>query len=189
MGLHRAFPDAHITGVDTKPQPNYPFNFIQADALTFPLEGYDLIWASPPCQGYSVTKSFWKRKYLMLIPIIRNRLEGWGGCYVIENVPGAPLKNAVLLCGTMFGLNIVRHRLFECRPPIIFPPFECYHYKKVVASGREPNEREFHSVVGHHSGVQKAREAMGIDWMTQHELSQAVPPAYSEFIGTQLAAL
>jgi len=186
MGLHRAFPQAEIIGIDINEQKHYPFRFVLTDAMIYSLDGFDLIWASPPCQGYSVTKSVWRREYPKLIPAIRERLQKSGAWYVIENVPGAPLNNSVTLCGTMFGLNVIRHRLFECNPRIDFPPASCNHHKKVVSAGREPNDRQFHSVTGHHSGVQKAREAMGIDWMTQKELSQAVPPAYSEWIGNEL---
>lgn len=189
MGLHRAFPEAEIVGVDIKSQKRYPFRFVQADAMEFDLDGYDFIWASPPCQGYSVTKSVYKREHPKLIPAVRKRLKASGAWYIIENVPGAPLQNPITLCGTMFGLNTIRHRIFECNPEIHFPPFTCNHWKKVVRAGREPGNHEFHSVVGHHSGVAKAREAMGIDWMTQNELAEAVPPAYSEWLGKACRAI
>ena len=109
-----------ITGVDINPQPRYPFKFIQADAMEFDLDGYDLIHASPPCQGYSVTKNIWiNNKHLMLIEDIRKRL--YNHKYVIENVLGAPLNNPITLCGEMFKLRVIRHRLFEtnwyCKQP------------------------------------------------------------------------
>ena len=95
MGLHRAFPDAEITGVDIAPQKRYPFTFIQADALTYPLDGFDFVWASPPCQAFTIANHFLRirgeSKHVNLIPLVRNRLQQWGGHYVIENVVGAPL--------------------------------------------------------------------------------------------------
>src|SRR5512135_844069 len=105
MGLHRALPDAEIVGVDIKPQPRYPFTFVQADAMTFPLEGYDFIWASPPCQAHTALRKMWNSKpHADLIPQTRERLVAAGIPYVIENVPGAPLSNPIRLCGTAFGL-------------------------------------------------------------------------------------
>lgn len=116
MGLHQAGFD--VTGVDIEPQPRYPFKFIQADALTFPLEGYDFIWASPPCQRYSIATQCQPglaEQYPDLIDPIRMRLQATGLPYAIENVEGAfsRLRNPTLLCGVMFGLDMYRHRLFE----------------------------------------------------------------------------
>lgn len=119
MGLHRAFPDAEIVGVDIAPQPHYPFYFVLGDAMAFPLHGYDLIWASPPCQGYSVMRHLpWNRdrKYPLLIEPTRERLRASGVAWIIENVMGAQRKarmGANWLCGTMFGLPFYRHRVFE----------------------------------------------------------------------------
>lgn len=109
MGLHRMWPDAEIIGVDIKPQPRYPFTFILTDAMTFSLNGYDFIWASPPCQGYSWTSHIYhcqQRPYPKLIEDMRRQLSNAGVSYVIENVPGAPLISPLLLCGTMFGLPL-----------------------------------------------------------------------------------
>jgi DNA (cytosine-5)-methyltransferase 1 len=113
-----------VVGVDLNPQPRYPFEFHQADALTFPLDGFDAIHASPPCQAYStMRRGLWKdREHPDLIAPIRDRLIGADVPYVIENVEGARrlLVNPVLLCGTMFGLGtkegnqLRRHRYFEC---------------------------------------------------------------------------
>ncbi len=116
-GYHRA--GFEVVGVDIKPQPHYPFEFHQADALEFPLEGYDAYHASPPCQAYSVcTKQEQKKNYKKLIGSIRNRLIPTGKPFVIENVLGAKLdlRANILLCGTMFGLPIHRHRIFEMFP-------------------------------------------------------------------------
>src|SRR3990167_5757112 len=101
MGLHRAWPDAEIIGVDIKPMPRYPFTFIQADAMTFPLEGYDFIWASPPCQHYSALKTMTNaRKHRDLVGAIRLRLKASGTSWTIENVFGAPLEYPLMLCGS-----------------------------------------------------------------------------------------
>jgi DNA (cytosine-5)-methyltransferase 1 len=125
MGYYRAgFED--ITGVDNKPQPNYPFEFILGDALEYVIDHgaeFDVIHASPPCQAYSITKSLpWVDDYPELIEPLRNLLKETDKPYVIENVLGAPLINPLELCGSMFGLPLIRHRLFECNPPIWFPP-------------------------------------------------------------------
>src|SRR5258708_28352590 len=116
MGLPRAWPDAEILGVDIVPQPRYPFKFVQADAMTFPLEGYDFIWASPPCQAFSKTRRITGKEYPDLIDPIRQRFPTRIP-YVIENVTGAPLFAPVMLCGTMFGLKVIRHRNFETNFP------------------------------------------------------------------------
>lgn len=195
MGYHRAGFD--VVGIDSSPQPRYPFEFHQADALTFPLEGFDAIHASPPYQAYSATKSVWKRAHPELIEPTRARLELAGVSWVIENVPGSPLNATIMLCGSSFGLGsgrrfLQRHRYFETnwRLCSLVPP--CNH-----------DGREAISVVGagtgDHSGdpdrggymANKAEgsEALGIDWMTKAGLTQAIPPAYTEWIGEQLAAL
>jgi DNA (cytosine-5)-methyltransferase 1 len=194
MGLHRAFPEAEIVGVDIDKQPHYPFEFIQDDwknplsvlpGLWERNEEEYFIWASPPCQRYSTMTKRWgqSENHLDFIPEVRERLDDINCLYCIENVPGAPLKNAITLCGSMFGLEVRRHRIFECSIPILFVP-ECNHkaQKKVVG------------VYGHAGGSSRRdglnfggtdewRKAMGIDWMTGNELAQAIPPAYSEWVG------
>lgn len=178
MGLHRAGFD--VQGVDIDPQPRYPFKFHQADAVTFPLEGFDLIWASPPCQKYSATKAWNKREHPDLLPVMRERLNGTNFC--IENVPGAPMRADYILCGSQFGLDrIRRHRWFEVSwdPAHLIAP--CAHSAETI------------TVCGHggraggkfHHSPDEWREAMGIDWMNREELAQAIPPAYSEYIGRQ----
>lgn len=187
MGLHRAGFD--VTGVDIRPQPRYPFTFVQADVLTYPLDGYDLVWASPPCQMFTAyrRRHYEPREPLVnLIPDTRQRVQALER-YVIENVPGSPLKRPIMLCGSMFGLDVRRHRLFETN----FVPFEwlppCNHGKPrrfLQATNREQLRRTVE--VGCFRvplAVQKA--AMGIDWMSAKELSQAIPPAYAEWIGKQ----
>ncbi len=192
-GAAQGYADAgftHIVGIDTCPQPNYPFDFIQADALEYVKahgKDFDLIHASPPCQAYTVINAVWKRKYPELIMQTRQELQKTLKPYVIENVPQAPLQNVIVLCGTMFGLFVVRHRKFEISPvlPILTPP--CQHERRVVKHGRRPDRgKHYASVTGHFSDIKFSQKAMGINWMTQRELSQAIPPAYTQFIGMQM---
>ena len=191
----------HVTGVDIQAQPHYCGDeFIQADALTFPLEGYDVIHASPPCQAYVDSAN--KTKHPRLIEPMRDRLLAWGGPYVIENVDCAPLINPLLLCGTMFGLRVIRHRLFESNRPVYFPPATCCHWGKVQngdfagvygrggrgARWRDNRGRSYRwgSVPEGAKLLSFWQEAMGIDWMTRAELTQAIPPAFTEWLGRQL---
>lgn len=195
MGYQRAGFD--VTGVDIAPQPHYPFEFHQADALTFPLEGFDAIHASPPCQAWSVASELHRRagkKYQDCLTPIRERLRSRGGIWVIENVPRAPIQPyAIQLCGLMFGLKVFRHRLFQLSH-LIPPPLHPSHVGLRVGDG-------YFSVAGSggrwkswgtvHRNVSKGtreewRAAMGIPWMTRHELTQSIPPAYTEYIGKWL---
>lgn len=188
MGYHRAGYD--VVGVDINPQPHYPFEFHQGDALEYPLEGFDAIHASPPCQKH--TKATLSQRnsgkvYPDLIDPIRERLRLAGVPYVIENVMGAPLTNAVMLCGSMFGLRVWRHRLFESTIknwPQLRP---CNHTGvgvPVVGHGTPSWVRKMNGGKGF--SISEMRSAMGIDWMNRTELSQAIPPAYTEFIGKVL---
>ena len=200
MGYYRAGFD-EIIGVDMALQPNYPFEFYCADALRFPLNGFnrlfsrfqpDVIHASPPCQAYCALRHLVKKEYPDLIGVTREALLKWGGIYVIENVPGSPLNSPIQLCGSSFGLKVRRHRLFESNVPLNGLP--CQHKKQgrpidvSGTGGRRINRR-----ADDHGGntnkprnIDEAREAMGIDWMTRYELSQAIPPAYTEYIGRRL---
>lgn len=186
-GLQRA--GFHVTGVDIKPQPKYCGDaFFQADAMEFCLEGFDFIWASPPCQAYTLAGQEWRgygKEYPDLVAGIRERLNGSGVPYVIENVPGAPLINPVVLNGAMFGMRVRRVRWFECSFPVPFflLPDDA---PMVFRMGRRPKEHEAIVPVGHFSDVPRAKREMGIDWMGQKELAQAIPPAYSEFFGRQV---
>jgi DNA (cytosine-5)-methyltransferase 1 len=191
MGYHRA--GFEVVGVDIKPQPHYPFEFHQADALEYLAEHgheFDVIHASPPCQGYSVTKSLHDKKYPMLIEDVRKELIKTSKPYIIENVPGAPLFNALMLCGSMFdGLKVYRHRLFECHPEITFSPRMCNHSYSMPASKGEYHtlaHQSFITCVGHNFQAESGKIAMQIDWMTRDEMAQAIPPAYTEFIGKYL---
>jgi DNA (cytosine-5)-methyltransferase 1 len=122
-----------------------------------------------------------------LIAPVRACLKTLDIPYIIENVEGAPLLNPLMLCGTMFGLLVVRHRLFETNPPIYFPPAVCAHQRPVVTRGKWANpDRHYASVVGNFSNVVFAREAMGIDWMARDELREAIPPAYSRFLAERV---
>ena len=129
MGLRRAFPEAEVTGVDINPQSRYPFKFIQADALDFSLDGYDFVWASPPCQAHSRLRGIDGKYYADFIQPIRIRFNteiADGIPKVIENVVGAPLIDPIMLCGSMFpGLRVWRHRIFEINFPVAQP--ECQH--------------------------------------------------------------
>jgi DNA (cytosine-5)-methyltransferase 1 len=181
MGMHKVFPNSEIVGVDIKSQPRYPFTFIQADAMTFPLEGYDFIWASPPCQAYSeATPITTKGKHPRLIEETRERLVLAGVPYIIENVEGARgnLKNPMMLCGTMFGLGVWRHRYFETNPNLFMSPMNCQHVGHPVTVNPPANARKNQGK----RDFDKEKKAMGIDWMDKNEISQAVPPAYSEYL-------
>jgi len=185
-----------VCGVDVKPQPRYVGErFVQADALEYlrsliesgEIAEFDAVHASPPCQAYAATRQLSGRKHPELIKQTRELLKLSKLPYVIENVPGAPLLNPVRLNGQLFNLKVDRERLFECAgfdvPFTLIPP-----PRKAVKMGRPVSEGDVIQVVGHFSNVPYARRAMGIDWMTQAELAQAIPPVYTEFIGRQLIA-
>lgn len=195
-----ALADFEIVGVDLLPQPHYPFEFHQADALTLPLEclrDFTLIHASPPCQGYSWTSHIYhcqQRPYPKLIEAMRGRLQEAGVPYVMENVVGAPLLSPLTLCGTTFGLLLRRHRLFEASFPL-HTAGPCQHGKdfgvyagKVTRIGTRGTAYRAGSGRTHYrpktASVAHGRHAMGIDWMDIKELSQAIPPAYTRYVGT-----
>lgn len=189
MGYHRAGFD--VVGADIAPQPRYPFEFFQADALeflTWPLTEFDAIHASPPCQAYSTAQRISCNLHPELVDQTRELLEQTGLPYVIENVVGAPLRDPVTLCGAMFPeLRVYRHRLFEANFPLTVPEHP-EHVVPQTKMGRPPKEGEFMHVVGNFSCAKCGREAMDIPWMTRNELSESIPPAYTEFIGRQLLA-
>lgn len=183
-----------VVGVDIEAQPRYPFRFIRLDALAFVqavLDGEhpmpDLWAASPPCQAHTSLQGRWGREYPDLIAATRAALRATGRPYVIENVVGAPLLNPVMLCGSMFGLKVIRHRLFECNPSILFGPATCSHPRGAVGRrGHRGAGREWITVTGHFSDVPLAQRVMELPWMTQAELAQAIPPAYTEWLGTRM---
>lgn len=181
MGLHRAGFD--VVGVDIEPQPWYPFEFYRADAMAYPLGGFDFIWASPPCQAYTLCQRIRDREHPDLVGPIRERLMASGAQWCIENVVGAPLIDPIELCGAMFGLRTYRHRLFECSFPVNAPDHPD-HVAPLRKMGRPVRDGEFIHVVGNFSGAQLARDAMGIsNKMPRDKLREAIPPAYAEYIG------
>jgi len=193
MGYHRAGFD--VTGVDKYPQPNYPFKFHQADALEFLQEHYqefDVIHASPPCQRYSrITRLNGNSDdHPDLLQPTLDMLLLTGKPFILENVPGAPMKNYLMLCGTMFGLRVIRHRWFITNPMMLMSPMMCNHWSRSINGGKNGDQRhpdgKFITVTGSVSPIAMARDAMGIDWMTRDELVEAIPPAYTEFIGRQI---
>jgi DNA (cytosine-5)-methyltransferase 1 len=192
MGYYRAGFD--VTGVDIVAQPRYPFAFVQADALEYVAahgHEYDAIHASPPCQGYSVTKFIHGREHTQLVDETRRLLQATGKPYVIENVVGAPLHNPIVLCGVMFGLKVYRHRLFETNPFFLGPPHTPHPKGSVTNSYRSYSAHASGathiSVAGHNFNRLDAMRAMGIDWhMTREEVAQAIPPAYTQYIGAYL---
>lgn len=200
MGLHRA--GFEVVGVDIRPQPHYPFEFHQADALTFPLEGFDFIWASPPCQAHTTMSNRWRGKgtaadkHPDLIPDTRERLKNADSLYVIENVAGAAaaMHEPFRLTGEMFGLGVHRSRLFEASFPILVPLPVPRQNRPVAVygamDGRRLWSRKDGSELRAPRSMAEPSAAMGIDWMEWKELTEAIPPAYSEFIGrAAIAAL
>jgi DNA (cytosine-5)-methyltransferase 1 len=188
-----------VTGVDIRPQPRYwEGDFHQADAMTFPLDGFDFIWASPPCQKYTrmsqgLLQSQGKAKvHPDLVAPIRERLKASETPWVIENVMGAPLENPIKLCGSSFGLLVERHRIFETSFMAFGVPCAHHEQSKDKPALHCHTKNMASRVVGCYGGgrgkgdnVALWREAMGIDWMTRKEMAQAIPPAYAEFIGRQ----
>jgi DNA (cytosine-5)-methyltransferase 1 len=192
MGYYRA--GFEVVGVDNRPQKNYPFEFHLADALEFCAahgREFDAIHASPPCQAYSALRVVRPgRAWPDLIAPARAAFEAADRPFIIENVPGAPLISPAIVCGLTLGLLTKRHRLFEST-------------LLLFGSGcKRGHLGEWYTVAGTYSGVRRvpnakspkrnapnaavASRALGIDWMTSKEMSQAVPPAYTEFIGRQV---
>lgn len=187
-----------VVGVDIAPQPRFPFDFHQDDAIDFVLnhaDQFDAIHASPPCQPHSamsVCRPGLAGQYIDLLDATRKVLAATGKPWVIENVPGSGIPTqptldgaqGIVLCGHMFGLELYRHRLFECSHPLTEPP----HPRHEKMGGRAGHWKpgEIISVSGHCAPIEVAKAAMGIDWMRREELAESIPPAYTEFIGSQL---
>ena len=190
MGYSQAgFDD--IVGVDNQLQPNYPFRFIQGDALQPPVElsDFDLIHASPPCQDYSVAMRHLAHPQPRLIEPVKVLLAGHQ--WVIENVPGAPLTTAsdlfgrhgVVLCGTAFGLRVLRHRLFETTFPIV--PIACSHNDEIWNPHNAKSRERFYRKHGRQDPEKAWAKEMGVEWMGRHEARESIPPAYTKYIGEQ----
>ncbi len=190
VGYSRAgFTD--IVGVDINPQPRYPFDFVHADAMTYPLDSFDVIHASPPCQDYSkATRHFGDGSFPRYIPELLVRFQG--RMFVIENVVGSPLPSAptlfgefgLLLCGTMFRKRFWRHRLFMSSVPLEAPARGCDHRIVPLNPYRSISIKRDHI---EHNAMQQYGLAMGVDWTSNaHEISESIPPIYTEFVGRQL---
>jgi DNA (cytosine-5)-methyltransferase 1 len=192
MGYHRAGFD-RVDGYDIISQPRYPFGFTQADALSLDpvwiARRYDAAHASPPCQAHTRAWKLQKNEHPKLIAPTRALLQETGLPYVIENVEEArpELVDPVLLCGDMepFAIETYRHRLFETNWPLVVPEHHP-HTARTAKMGRPPRDGEFMHVVGNFSGVARARQIMGMPWANRDGLREAIPPAYTEFIGRQL---
>ncbi len=206
MGYHRA--GFEVVGVDINPQKNYPFEFHQADAIDYLIahaHEFAAVHASPPCQTHSITKHAHASEHPDLLEPTRDALIETGLPYVIENVEGAPLRDPLTLCGSEFGLRaedidglplaLRRHRLFESNIWLVGAG-GCIHDDTQIAGSytagrhRTPEHRDNPARRGGYTPALKVRAALlGIDWkMNEHELAQAIPPAYTEFIGGQLLA-
>jgi DNA (cytosine-5)-methyltransferase 1 len=194
MGYHRAGFD--VVGVDIRAQPNYPFEFHQIDVLTMrgcALVSFDAVHASPPCQAYIRSGMVAKDgRHPKLIEPVRELLEQTGLPWVIENVPGSPIRPDAVLCGSMFGLNVRRHRWFEFSWAEPLLTLGCDHSRPVTGVYGHPHGKGGAWRNGKRPMLPSDRETwsreMGIDWMKPLELAEAIPPAYTELIGHQLMA-
>jgi len=202
VGYHRAGFD--VLGVDIEGHPDYPFELIEADAMTVLaqpdfLDQFDVIAASPPCQASTTMSNRWRGaggradEHTNLIPDVQAALEAWGGTYVIENVPGARrwLRDPVTYSGGAFGLRVDRPRLFESNAPLAAPPrvrvADPLGVYGKAPDGRRLFTRKDGSIQRAARSTAEAGAAMGIDWMTDfRDIAEAIPPAYTEHIGRQL---
>ena len=205
MGYHRAGFD--VFGVDLRRNLQNPFPYFVGDALAY-LDShgqeFDAVHASPPCQAHSILKNrhrddfdsmlFPMTAHPDLVPATRAALIAAGLPYIIENVPGAPLLDPVILCGSMFGLGAVcedgwrqlkRHRLFESNVPLI-PPGPCVHVGDTVGVYGNGGGGLRAATRGYKATQQEGNAALGTGWMSVYGMSQAIPPAYTEWLGAQL---
>jgi DNA (cytosine-5)-methyltransferase 1 len=203
FGYHLAFPDAQILGVDIMPQPNFPFTLVVADALVIlevlDLAKFDLVHASPPCQGYTTMSNRWRGnggpadQWPKLIAHIREALQP-AGAWVIENVGGArsAMRHPVCLTGGMFGLGVERPRLFETSFPVPLPARSKVQNPIGVYGRHHDGRRLWTRKDGTHQRaartLEEGRAAMGIDWMEWRELAESIPPAYTAHIGRAYTA-
>jgi DNA (cytosine-5)-methyltransferase 1 len=189
-----------VKGIDINPQPHYPFEFTKANVLDIELPEADCYHISPPCQLFSNATIQYRKKgrlYPDVLTPMRQRLLKTGKPFIIENVIGAPLRKDLILCGEMFGLRVQRHRIFEIHGFTVLQPPHVKH--KGSATGinhrylKSGKQFYYYTVCGHGQSEVDAldnwKKAMGIDWqVTKREISQAIPPAYTEFIGKQIIA-
>jgi len=191
MGYHRA--GFEVVGVDVKPQPRYPFTFVQADAMTYPLDGFDAIHASPPCQDHSSLKINGLHGTGWMLDATIARLMAQPAPWVVENVGTAKMRADFTLCGTMFDLNVYRHRKFFLDPRVMALLLVPHHPLHRRQASRQKSQADV--LAGHvltvtgdiNPGFEPhAQASMGVPWMAGNEISQAIPPAYTEFIGRQL---
>jgi DNA (cytosine-5)-methyltransferase 1 len=182
MGYHLAGFD--VVGVDIDRQPHYPFEFHQADALEFPLDGFDFIHASPPCQGYSKFIGMHDKDWPILVDDVRERLQASGMPWVIENIPQARLRDPILLCGSMFELRIAagdlrRHRHFECSLPL--PQMECRHRPGIPSVGVYGHG----GTIGRHRmlSADEKREIMQTPWMKPRRMQRGHPTGLHQVAG------
>jgi len=193
-----------VVGVDIKPQPRYPFEFVRTEALDlldtlikfgwerdrrWTLDDFDAIHASPPCQRFSSMTGRWGREleHPDLIWPTRELLASTGLPYVIENVVGAPLEDPICLCGRSFGLPVRRHRLFELGGftiPLV-PPCSCGDGPALQVNGH-PGGSSKRDPRARFGDTEEWKQGLGIDWMTGSEMAQAIPPVYTQFIGDHL---
>lgn len=203
VGYHQAGFD--VVGMDINPQPHYPYHAVQVDVMRY-LEhpdrisgfvrpdSFDAIHASPPCQHHTKYRNVVKDitdRYQDHIGRLRELLEAVGRPYIIENVEGAPLHNPITLCGSMFDLDVRRHRLFETNWDLPNHPWGCRHRiwgrRFKASTGRKPDSRYTIEIGAWNEPLALQKACMGVDWtISLRELSEAVPPAYTEHIGTQL---
>jgi DNA (cytosine-5)-methyltransferase 1 len=196
MGYHRA--GFEVVGVDIRPQPHYPFEFIEADALTYfqllqdwrqiPALRFDAIHASPPCLPFSKAGARWKDREIgpdLLTPT-RSLLEATGRPYVIENVPQAPGPWDILLCGTHFDRPYIKHRYFRCSVPLTLAPMTCSHGRGgLLGAGLV----DVFDARPRRIPWREAAALLEVPWMTtRQDMRNAIPPAYTEWIGKQLLA-
>jgi DNA (cytosine-5)-methyltransferase 1 len=195
VGYHQAGFD--VTGVDIDAHPDYPFTFVQADAMDVLadrdyLSTFDVVHASPPCQAFTRASHLRQAQghapnTLDLLTPSRELLQAWGGTWVLENVPGAPMANPALMCGSAFGLLVRRHRWFDS--PLLLMNSGCYHDQQ----GRPVGVYHVMGDTIPNGGrtartLEEGQQAMGIDWMRWADLKEAIPPAYTRYIGEQLLA-
>jgi DNA (cytosine-5)-methyltransferase 1 len=193
-GYYRA--GFEVVGVDIEPQPRFPkfCRFIQADAMEIlngPLDEYDAVHASPPCQAYSDAMKHFATGYPELIEPVLSRLQQVDIPWVVENVPGSPLitgdtlfgDHGLLLCGSMFGLRVQRHRLFQTSVSVD-PPRKCDHSQVVMNPHNSQARRKWRDILGDGVAIERTwREEMQVGWMNGPEGREAIPPVYTQHIG------